>query len=31
MLSAMLVVIPYKITSASVETNIKRVEEKQTL
>lgn len=28
MLSAMMVVMPYKITSASVETNIKRVEEK---
>ena len=28
MLSAMMIVMPYKITSASVETNIKRVEEK---
>ena len=28
MFSAMMIVMPYKITSASVETNIKRVEEK---
>ena len=28
MLSAMMIVMPYKITSASVETNMKRVEEK---